>query len=266
MIIKFVLYSKATQGGGAVIKSTGGGGGTVKSTSSGGATTRSTSSGGGTSTSTQSGGGSSQTSSAGGVHRHQVGTVTDSTITRDSPLWNGNGIDDTVTRLRFGAGNAAGSYTYVNVPGVFGGTPFPMWTEGASDSHTHGVTVPAHSHSFSTPNHSHDVSIPSHTHEIDLPNHTHQIDIPSHTHDVEHKIVELDTLPTRVIIRVDGNTVPHTAISAERLNLIDYLNKDADGKVTRGRHEVTIQPNGLGRIEADLILRVFLQSHIGGAY
>lgn len=264
---KFRAYSQATEGGGSLVKSTKGGGGTTRSTTSGGGTTATSSSGGGTSTSTQSGGGSSQTSAAGGDHRHKIGEVTTGVIRdSDGPVWTGGRFGSSVTSVRMGAGNASGSYTFIHTPGEYSGTPFSLWTEGSSGSHSHSVTIPTHSHSFSTPNHTHSVNIPNHSHEVTIPTHTHEIELPDHTHDVKHAIVELDTVPTRLTIKVDGNTVPHTAISGNRVDLIPYLQKDSSGKVTRGQHEVTISPNGLARIEADLIMRVFVQSQLGGNY
>jgi hypothetical protein len=83
---------------------------------------------------------------------------------------------------------------------------------------------------------------------------------------VKHEIIELETLPAAVVLKVDGNTVPHITIEGDRIDIVDYLAKDTDGRITRGRHEVTIQPNGLARLECDLILRVFLRSHLGGVY
>src|SRR5690625_4684527 len=237
---EFRAYSRAIEGGGSIATSTAAGGAVVKSTSSGGGTTATSSSGGGTSTSTQSGGGGSQTST-----------------TKIFPK-------DRVT-ITSGPGDASYSdHTHlVNVS-----------QDGAFD-HNHSVSIPAHSHNFSTPNHTHNVTIPSHVHDVSIPNHVHEIDIPSHTHDisipnhtheVEHKIVELSTVPSSVTIRVDGNIVPHTGNNGSRINLVDYMNKDSNGNISRGRHEVTITPNGLARIEADLIMRVFIQSHIGGNY
>ncbi len=257
---RFRAYSQATHGGGALVKSTGGGGGTVKSTSSGGGTTRSTtsgggttatsSSGGGTSKSTNSGGGSAQTSAAGGDHRHLV--------FKHNPNISG----------------PPGNNRYESQAGIveFNGSPLDLYTYGSSGNHTHNVNIPAHSHEFSTPNHthnvtipshSHEVTIPNHSHEIDLPNHTHEIELPDHTHEVKHEIIELSSTPSKVTIKVDGNIVPHDATSGDRINLADYMSKDSNGKITRGRHEVTIHPNELARIEADLICRVFIQSQLG---
>lgn len=224
---KFRAYSRATEGGGAIVKSTSSGGGTTRTTSSGGGTTATSSSGGGTSRSTAAGGSSTVTS-------EQVGD------------------EGVALRVHFTLAQ----------PGVEHSHDIPL----NFVRHTHRVSVPSHTHNFSTPNHTHTVTIPNHTHEVTIPNHTHEIELPNHTHNVKHEIVELDTLPSSVVIKVDGNTVPHTSTSGDRINLIPYMAKDSDGKITRGRHEVTIQPNGLARIEADLILRVFIQSQLGGVF
>jgi len=259
---KFRAYSQATHGGGALVKSTKGGGSVVKSTSSGGGTTKSTtsgggttatsSSGGGTSKSTESGGGSAPTSAAGGDHRHVM-------FTRTSKL----GPFDLNTFESQAGLVELSSHAQT------------LTTAGSSGNHTHSVTIPSHSHSFSTPNHthsvtipahSHDVTIPNHNHEIDIPNHTHEIELPDHTHEVKHEIIELSSTPSTVTIKVDGNTVPHTETSGDRIDLVQYLNKDSNGRIVRGRHEIEIYPNSLARIEADLILRVFLQSQLGGVF
>src|SRR5699024_4361743 len=82
---EFRAYSRAIEGGGAVVGTTksGGsssqtsssGGGTTATSSSGGGTSKSTSSGGGTSRSTLGGGGSTQTASTGGGHKHTIISV-----------------------------------------------------------------------------------------------------------------------------------------------------------------------------------------------
>ncbi len=249
---KFRAYSKATKGGGALVTSSKGGGGTTATSSSGGGSTATSSSGGGTSKSTESGGGSSQTSSSGG------GTT--ATSSSSAPVsyelftttpYNIPTLPDYadhVHRVIINRNNQLHSHT-VTVP-----------------NHTHSVTIPAHSHSFTVPNHTHDVVIPNHTHDVTIPDHTHEIELPDHTHEIEHGIYELDETPSKVTIKVDGNVVPHTTTSGDRINLVNYMSKDSDGKVSRGRHEVEILPDGLARIEGDLILRVFIQSQLGGNY
>lgn len=228
---KFRAYSRATEGGGAIVKSTSSGGGTVKSTSSGGGTSRSTASGGGT----------TRTSSAGGNHRHMMFSGTGYT---SNPNPETSTILSAADDLRIMVNaNTSAAVSY--------------YTQGASGNHTHSIEFPNHTHEFTVPNHTHDVEIPNHTHEIELPN---------HTHDVKHEIVELETLPSQVTIKVDGNEIPYNDIKGDRIDLIDYLERDNEEKITRGWHEVEILPNGLARIEADLILRVFIQSQLGGSY
>lgn len=240
----FRAYSQATKGGGAVVKSTKSGGGKTKTTTSGGSTTATSSSGGGTSKSTKSGGGSSQTSSSGGggtrTSNHYCGDVEACEIAVSEQVGEGKAhFHQLPAQLQ--------NHTHdVEIP-----------------SHTHSVSIPSHSHSFSTPNHKHDVEIPSHTHKVDIPSHTHEIELPDHTHDVKHEIIELDEKPDKVTIKVDGNTVDHDSTKGDRIDLAEYMGKDDSGKIERGRHEVEILPDGLARIEADLILRVFIQSQLG---
>jgi len=244
----FRSYSQATKGGGALVESTSSGGAVVKSTSSGGGSTATSSSGGGTSTSTSSGGGSTQTSVGGGDHRHQMYSLSDGIIISPPTQYRLYDVQD-----------GLGNNSIVELPID---TPAAVTTYGASGIHTHELTIPSHSHGFSTPNHAHDVTIPSHSHSMDIPDHAHSINLPDHTHEVEHGIYKLPTLPTSVEIMVDGNLLPHTAITGDRLNLEPYLSKTS-GKINRSRHEITIKPNAKGRVNANLILRVFIQSHVG---
>lgn len=222
----FLLYSRATKGGGAVVKSTSSGGGTTRTTSSGGGTTRTTSSGGGTSTSTQSGGGTTQTSAV----WESLSTIN---IKSNQPTQEGGG--------------------HIHWIGI----PLEAF------KHSHNISIPAHTHNFSTPNHTHSVTIPNHTHEITIPNHTHEINLPDHNHEIEHGIFKLDRLPTKVTIKVDGNTVPHTALSGDSIDLIPYLERDSENRVKRGWHTVEITPDDLGRINAQLMVQFFMQSRGG---
>lgn len=224
----FRAYSRATAGGGAIVDTTKGGGGTTRSTSSGGSSSQTSSSGGGTSRSTSSGGASTQTSTTVIFPKERL-------VMSSTP-----------------SNQPFADHTHmVNISG-----------NGAFD-HNHSVSIPAHSHDFSTPNHTHTVNIPAHTHDVTIPNHTHEIELPNHTHDVVHEIIELNRRPSRVSIKVDGNTVPHTSTSGSRIDIVDYLDKDTNGKIRRGRHVIEITPNDLGRIEAFLVMRVFIQSSIG---
>ena len=284
---EFRAYSRAiegggavissTKGGGAIVKATKGGGGTTRSTTDGGGTTRSTtsgggatptsSSGGGVAKSTASGGGTSQSSAAGGDHRHMVfshsggiGAPTDGYQLFYAP--------------RNSNGTAAGAL-------IISGAAGDVYTQGSSGNHTHSVTIPSHTHSFDIPNHthtvtvpshshevtipahSHNVTIPDHTHDIELPNHTHEIELPDHTHEIEHGIFKLNRTPSAVTIKVDGTVVPITATSGDSINLIPYLSMDSENRVQRGWHTVEITPNDFGRINAQLMVQFFMQSRGG---
>src|SRR5690625_2037614 len=245
----FRAYSRATEGGGSIVKSTSSGGATVKSNSSGGGTTRSTTSGGGTSRSTNSGGATTRSSSSGGNHHHVL-FVDNGDSSGELPYrslhYDDGGQGSTIQVRKAGSAN--------------------IRTYSASGDHTHSVSIPSHTHEFTVPAHSHEVVIPSHTHEIDIPNHSHEIDLPDHTHKVKHEIIELNTLPSKVTIKINDNTIPFSDIEGDRVDITPFLPKVDQGKIIRGRHELSILPNGLARIEADLILRVFIQSHLGGVY
>lgn len=247
---EFRAYSRAIEGGGSIATSTAAGGAVVKSTSSGGGSTATSSSGGGTSTSTQSGGGSSQTSAAGGNHTHKMFT----TVGYDSD-------DSPNTSVLAGANSSLGG-SVLRLPGNNPGN-VEFYTQGASGTHSHSVSIPSHSHNFSTPNHSHSVTIPNHVHEIDIPSHTHNISIPDHDHEIDHGIFKLNRIPSQVTIEVDGNSVPVISTSGDSIDLIPYLSLDSENRVQRGWHTVEITPNDLGRINAQLMVQFFIQSRGG---
>ncbi|PEJ99341.1 phage tail spike protein [Bacillus wiedmannii] len=290
---EFRAYSKATKGGGAIVESTSAGGAVVNSTSAGGGVVNSTSSGGGSTQTSSSGGGSTQTSSSGGggafTSEAGGGSVTSSsgggnhrhmmfgfqTKIGDNPA----GMDYmNYTAAESNGGGAIG----VAIPA---GGEEDLWTYTASGDHSHSVSIPSHKHQVNIPNHSHNVTIPAHTHNVSIPNHTHQISIPNHTHeinipdhkhtitlpdhthDIQHGIYKLSEKPSRVTVKVDGNIVPVDSTSAQNINLIPYLSKDGGGKIERNKwHEITITPDKLGRVNANIISRLFIQSRIGGIF
>ncbi|PEL13794.1 phage tail spike protein [Bacillus sp. AFS017336] len=187
---------------------------------------KATKGGGATTQTTASGGGSSTTTSSGG------GTTSTTSTQTFAQLNIMTGVPE----------NAVGSTNYGN--------------------HLHEVQIPG-----SPFTHDHNITIPNHSHSVTIPNHSHELTIPNHTHDIQHGIYKLPDIPTNVVVKVDGNTVPITDISGSDINLIPYLSKDSDGKINRGQwHEVSISPNSLGRINANIISRLFIQSRVGGTY
>jgi hypothetical protein len=221
----YLLYSRAIKGGGAILKSTSSGGASTQTSSSGGGTTATSSNGGGFSVTSASGGGETATSSN-FIEAHIMSGVPENDL---------------------GGDNYGFHVHEVVVPG-----------------HSHTVTIASHTHSVSVSDHTHNVTVPGHTHSVSIPSHTHNVDIPDHTHEIEWGIYTLDRLPTAVTIKVDGNTVPYTKISAEHLDLIPYLTKEVEDRVKRGWHTVEITPNDLGRITAQVTTQFFIQSRGGG--
>ncbi|WP_171300166.1 phage tail protein [Enterococcus cecorum] len=195
---------------------------------------KSTSSGGGSvqSTTSQAAGQSTQTSSANGSHRHRV------FIDQTNFVGPQNFKDGTFSAYGYG---------FFGIKTTGGGD---IYTEQTADNHTHTVTTPSHTHNVS----------------ITIPNHTHNIDIPEHTHDIQYGIYEDNNVADRVTITVDGNTIPGTDTSKERFNIVEYLSKSTDGTINRGWHEIIMTPNKRARIEAQITMRVFIKSQLGGEF
>ncbi|MBY7111371.1 phage tail protein [Bacillus sp. 17RED48] len=271
-IEEFRAYSRATKGGGAIVESTSAGGAVVNSTSSGGGVVNSTSSGGGSTQTSSSGGGSTQTSTSGGggsfTSEAGGGAVPSTTQKSFAEMHLMSGVpQNSVGSENWGyhlhevviPGDAFSHSHTVNVPSHKHQVNIP--------AHSHSVSIPAHTHSVQIPNHTHQINIPNHTHEINIPNHTHTISLPDHTHDIQHGIYKLSEKPSRVTVKVDGNIVPVDSTSAQNINLIPYLSKDGGGKIERNKwHEITITPDKLGRVNANIISRLFIQSRIGGTF
>lgn len=228
---KYRAYSRATKGGGATVK-----GGT---TSSGGAYVKgsSTQSGGGKTVGSTSQSGGGATSSANGAHRHLVFSASSSS----GPL--------VTQRYQAGSGGILELTASTN----------DLYTKETVDNHTH--TVPAHTHNFS-------VTVPTHSHDftINIPTHTHNFEfsMPDHTHEIDYGIFEDSATPSSVVVKVDGNTVTEfSGTSADRLDIAKYCQKDDDGKVTRGWHEITITTNTRARFSGQCTVYGFIGSTEG---
>ena len=233
----FRAYSRAIDGGGSFVDTTAAGGGVATSTASGGGIATSTAAGGGTSTSTASGGGSFQT-----ISFDDSGSVNFS-----RPLDSFKSFIQT-----------SGQHTHPDVE--------------VSGQHFHTIfdfrlnfNVPNHTHSISISDHNHSISIPNHTHAVSLSNHTHGISIPNHTHNIEQGIFE-GGIPTSLALEVDGNIVAGAGLNATDIDIVPFLAKDGGGKIIRGWHTITIKPNNLARITADVAVQLFIQSRGGGDF
>jgi phage minor structural protein len=249
---KFRPYSRATAGGGSTTKTTTSGGGTTATSSSGGGTTATSSSGGGVAKSTASGGGTTQSSTSGGG-----ATVSSSAVD----------FEGVTLRTGIPIGGELAPYEQHEHLVTLQDSQLNHNHSVTVPSHSHSVSIPSHTHDFNIPNHSHTVAIPNHTHSVTIPDHSHEITLPDHSHDVLPGIYEVNVQATAVTVKVDGNTVPMTSTSGNDIDIIPYLAKDSGGKIQRGTwHEVEITPNNLARINANIISRLFISSHIGGNY
>lgn len=250
----FRAYSRATKGGGAVVKSTSSGGGTTVTSSSGGGTTATSSSGGGTSTSTESGGGTTTSTPSGGNHRHRL-------LVRNSAA-----DGQTFTNRAFFAWIPSQNVSStVNMPFDDGAPVGDVYTFDADGDHTHSVDIPAHTHEFSVPNHTHDVTIPNHSHSVTLDPHTHDIELPDHVHDIEYGIYIHNQMPTSLEIKVDGQVLNESDLLGENIDITSFLETDANGNVKRNRYAIIeIKPDDLAQITASLVWGVYVQSHLGG--
>jgi phage minor structural protein len=221
---EFRAYSRAIKGGGAVVTSTSAGGGTTVTSSSGGGSQQTSSSGGGGVYTSESGGGAAVS----------------------SEFTNPTFFIFSSTRLPMTGATFDNHFHSVQVNDEL--------------NHRHTVNIPSHTHAVNLPNHTHTVNIPNHTHNVSVPDHTHQITLPNHSHEIEYGIFKLSTLPTLVTIKVDGKIVPYTNTSGENIDLVPYVSKESDGTVSRGWHTIEIAPNDLGRITANVVKQVFIQS------
>ncbi|HFR4182771.1 TPA: phage tail spike protein [Bacillus cereus] len=283
---EFRTYGATTESTPTEIKTSSSGGGTVTSTSAGGEGTYTSSAGGQTITSTSSGGQSSVTSESGG----QASVTSESGGQGAYTSNSGGGTTQTTDSKIFGE-----MWIESDVP-TSPDFPYHRHVLKFSDqfNHGHSISIAPHSHAFSLPSHSHQVTLPSHKHEVRIQSHTHDVtisahqhqvtlpshkhdvtisphdhtvEIPSHRHDISHGIFRLSQMPSKVTIKVDGNPIPVTAVSGENIDLISYLSKGTDGKIERGKwHEVEILPDKLGRINANIISRLFISSNIGGNF
>ncbi len=178
-------------------------------------------------TTTQAAGQSTQTSSANGTHRHRM--FIDRT--------NSTGPFDFEDAWY----SAYGSGMFNFKKSKYGGDPGDIYTEQAADNHTHTITTPSHTHNVS-------------------------VSIPAHTHDIQYGIYEDNDVADKMTITVDGNVISGTDTSKERFNIVEYLSKSNDGTINRGWHEIVMTPNKRARIEAQITMRVFIKSQLGGEF
>lgn len=147
---------------------------------------------------------------------------------------------------------------------------------GSAGNHYH--TTYAHYHSMSDHTHTMPhVHQYDHTHNVavaytipamsfNIPSHRHSLTLGNHQHPIVYGIYE-GTQASSVTVKVDGEEIPADELSADEMDIVEYLSKDGNGKITRGTwHTVEVIPNTLSRIEANLFVQTFVTSYSGGNY
>ena len=283
-LTNFRAYSKAVKGGGGGDQTTEDGGSSAPSSRAGGANTL-TSLGGGEVTRASAGGGGQAINSASGgglapstsSQVFDVMTVSVANVwpSPDAPGVHNHGlVAGPIVRSISVSKDADGKVTDVATSdGDY------CW----SGDHTHNITIPSHDHSVYIPDHSHTVYLPTHTHDvyipehshgIDLPDHSHVVDIPSHhhdfvlvnhTHDIEYGIYK-GPKATGMNVYLDEVLIGAYDASISNIDLIEYMSKNANGDVMRGKHVIKIVPNTLTRVECIFQIRLFTNMHGGKQY
>ena len=226
----------------------------------------------GASGSTGSGGGGNP-----GVSRNEGGAMTST----DEAGKHSHGSNNTHRHTFDGVSVGKTGYTSYNGAGSTTSTGAHSHGMGhwhSFDSHTHSIG--SHKHDMT---HRHDfshyhmvnvavtvpavsVDIPNHTHKVNIPAHSHSFTLQSHTHEIRYGIYEGE-IASGVTIKVDGTAIPPEKVSGSEIDVIPYLSKDNNGRIVRGMwHEVSVVPDKLTRIQADLFVQTFVTSYTGGNY
>ncbi len=259
-LTNFRAYSKATKGGGAQATSTNSGGNS-STTSDASGQSQTTSENGGTIRATSENGGSSSATSDSfviGLENLSNSVTNDENRTNHNHgLERGQKIITDVRAVTDSDGKVSGiNYSSVNW------APSGAHTHG---SHGHTVNIGSHQHTINIDSHTHKVTVPSHSHNVQLPSHSHGFNIPDHTHDIEYGIYK-GSSASSMTVYIDDKLVGTYNSSIDNINLIQYMTKNANGEVLRGRHKIKIVPNSLTRVECVIQIRLFTNAHGSGQY
>ena len=133
------------------------------------------------------------------------------------------------------------------------------------EPHTHWINIPNHAHTVSIYPHAHIVKIPPHSHKVRIDPHKHSFSLPNHTHDIEYGIYK-GPIANSMSVYLDEVFVGTYNSSISNVNLIDYMSKNANGNILRGKHVIRIIPNALTRVECVFQIRLFTNMHGGKQY
>lgn len=182
--------------------------------------------------------------------------------------------------------------------GVWEGDSPSNWRSYMSEEaeHNHGLTNHAHGNAENTAQGS---EYPAHKHDFNYPLYTMQarkssiledfynvgLAVPAtggspdgediwtwgteddHQHETIFGIILSTESPSEIVVAVDGTPISGLGLNETDVNIVPYLTKDSNGKVTRGVwHEIVITPNAIGRVVANVVTQMFVQSRGGGDY
>ena len=214
-----------------------------------------------------SGGGSTQTSAGGGAVVATTVAAGGCTVTTEQKVQTSTGAFSATDYTEYAAAHSHQGPShrhYENGAGEW--TGYAQGDTGDAGRHRHKFTLENVPIGLSVTIPALEVTVPDHDHSVSVPSHTHSVTIPSHTHGITYGIYE-GGQATGVTIKVDNNTVPASALTGTEIDVVAYMAKDEDGRITRGTwHTVEIVPNALTRIEATLYAQCFIQSVGGGDY
>lgn len=110
------------------------------------------------------------------------------------------------------------------------------------------------------------MTISSHQHSVSVPAHGHSFEVPDHEHDIAYGIYE-GPRAERCVLTVDGSVVGSVTTDTDELDITQYLDTDADGRIQRGSwHEIEILPASLTRVRWNLFVQMSVAARGGGDY
>ena len=244
----------------------------------------------------QTSGGGTQTGSAGG-HSHGI------SVNSHSHSFSGSdslsiGHTHYVSGVERNTGGMSTNYSKtVSISGTTGSSsPGGSTDEEGSHSHSmgHWHNLDGHSHTMghrhefthshlvnvavnipelevTLQDHTHTLEVPTHSHSVQVPSHAHSLTLADHRHEIVYGIYEGGTA-REVAVEVDGTRLPEGALRdaggrpLSEVEISGYLSMTG-GRIRRGCwHEVTLRPDSLTRIQADLFIQTFVTSYTGGRY
>jgi len=117
------------------------------------------------------------------------------------------------------------------------------------------VTTPAHTHNYSVSAHTHNISLSNHTHTLLVPSHNHNFALPKHTHAI---LPGIFTAGYASNVTLKYGTTSKTYSLPATIDLTAFLPRDSKGKLPRGNIDITITPDAITRLNANIVTVAFV--------